>query len=185
MRPSSARIHSPLHLLAPLTDPEPALPVCLGHQGAGEDQRQRWRIAVLAGIGLHYRSWRPGLLLRCRFCGRYLAGGLVRAATRQQTDHPAKQQGRAAAAQSAGSGGRAVKSRGRVEEAHRFHPELERCKRSVAGNRIRHPAHPTQSSLPEWAQFRPPAARDPPLPTDPVRQGLSSSRGWSRFLLRL
>jgi hypothetical protein len=81
----------PLHLLAPLTDPEPALPVCLRRQGAGEDQRQCRRIAILAGIGLHYRSWRPGLLLRSRFCGRYLAGGLVRAATRQQTDHPAKQ----------------------------------------------------------------------------------------------
>ncbi len=83
----------PLHLLAPLTDPEPALPIGLGRQGAGEDQRQRWRIAVLAGIGLHYRSWRPGLLLGCGFCGRYLAGGLGRAAARQQTDHPAKQQG--------------------------------------------------------------------------------------------
>ncbi|MNF66044.1 hypothetical protein D3C84_478270 [compost metagenome] len=44
----------PLHLLAPFADREPALPVCLGRQGAGEDQRQRRGIAILAGIGLHH-----------------------------------------------------------------------------------------------------------------------------------
>ena len=43
----------PLHLLAPFTHRKPALPVCLGRQWAGEDQRQRRGIAILASIGLH------------------------------------------------------------------------------------------------------------------------------------
>ncbi|MNM18613.1 hypothetical protein D3C81_289070 [compost metagenome] len=78
----------PLHLLAPFTDREPALPVRLGRQGAGEDQRQRRGIAVLAGVSLHYRTRRPGLLLHRGFCGRYLADRLVRAATAQQSTKP-------------------------------------------------------------------------------------------------
>ena len=79
----------PLHLLAPFTDPKPALPVCLGHQGGGEDQRQRWRVAILTGIGLHYRSWRPGLLLGCGFFGLPTGDRLVGATTgQQQTGQP-------------------------------------------------------------------------------------------------
>ncbi len=79
----------PLHLLAPFTDPEPTLPVCLGRQGAGEDQRQRWRIPILAGIGLHHGAWRACFLLRGRLCGRPTGDRLVGAATgQQQTGQP-------------------------------------------------------------------------------------------------
>ena len=82
----------PLQLLAPLAHTEPGLPIGLGRQRAGKNQRQRRCIPILAGIGLHHSVWRPRNLPGR---GRLIGGcRLVWAATGQeQTGQPCEQQG--------------------------------------------------------------------------------------------